>query len=73
MLGTMKRAYERPLVKPSCSEKPWHVGDASTMEYPPRTTASMEWSQTDPGVLQRAELEMWPKPFGGARKIMCEF
>jgi hypothetical protein len=30
-LGTMKRAYERLLVKPSYSRNPPHIGDASTM------------------------------------------
>jgi hypothetical protein len=27
--------------------------------------------QLEPGVLQRVEMEMWPKPFGRAQKIMC--
>ena len=31
----------------------------------------MEWSQPNHGVLQRAELEKWPKPFGRVQKIMC--
>jgi hypothetical protein len=31
-LGTMKRAYERLLVKPSCIRRPQCNGDASTME-----------------------------------------
>jgi hypothetical protein len=30
-LGTMKRAYERLLVMPSCSGRPQCIGDASTM------------------------------------------
>jgi hypothetical protein len=30
-LGTMKRAYKRILVKPSCSERPQCIGDASAM------------------------------------------
>ena len=32
MLGTMKRAYERLLVKPSWSGTPQCIGDVSTME-----------------------------------------
>jgi hypothetical protein len=32
MLGPIKGAYERVLVKPSCSEKPQHVGDVSTID-----------------------------------------
>ena len=30
-LGTMKIAYERLLVKPSCSGRPQSIGDANTM------------------------------------------
>jgi hypothetical protein len=33
-----------------------------------RTAAAVEWNYP---VLQRAELEMVPKPFRGAQKIMC--
>jgi len=29
--GTMKRAYERLLAKPSCSGRPQYIEDASTM------------------------------------------
>ena len=43
----------------------WHVH----CEHHP----AMEWSQPEPRVLQRAELEKWCKPFGGAQKIMCVF
>jgi hypothetical protein len=32
----------------------------------------VEWSQPEPRVLQRSELEILPKPFGGAQEIMCE-
>lgn len=28
-------------------------------------------SQPEPRMLQRAELEVWSKPFGGAQKIIC--
>lgn len=42
--GTMKRCYERLLVKvPSCGRDP-SFGDASTMGWPPRTVAAVEWS-----------------------------
>ena len=29
--GTMKRAYERLLMKPSCSGRPQYIGDVSTI------------------------------------------
>ena len=41
-LGTMKRAYERLLVKPCCSERPQCIGDASTMGWSPRTAVAVE-------------------------------
>jgi hypothetical protein len=72
-LGTMKRAYERLLVKPGCSERPQQIGDASTIGWSPRTAVAVEWSQPEPRVLQRAELEMWPKTFGEAQEIMFGF
>ena len=72
-LGTMKRASEKLLVKPSYSERHQCFGDASTMGWQPRTAAAVEWSQPDPGLLQRAELEMWLKLFRGTQKIMCRF
>jgi hypothetical protein len=31
----------------------------------------VEWSQLEPRVLQRAELEKQSKPFGEAQRIMC--
>ena len=64
----MKRAYERLLVKSSCKEKPQHFRDASTMGWPPGRAAAVEWSQPDPGGLQRGELEIWLKTFGGAKR-----
>jgi hypothetical protein len=69
--GTMKRDFERLLVKvqSSCSRRPQHIGDANTiMGWSPRTVAAVEWSQSEPTVLQRVELEKWPRPFGGAKR-----
>jgi hypothetical protein len=59
-------------MKPSCIEKPQNVRDTSTMGWPPRTAAAVEWNQPDPGVLQRAELEKWLRLFGGAQKMTLE-
>jgi hypothetical protein len=42
-LGTLKRAYERLLVKPRWSGTPQCIGDVSTMELSPRTAAVVEW------------------------------
>ena len=42
-LGTMKRVYERLLVKHSRSGRPQCIGDASTMGWSPRTAATVEW------------------------------
>jgi hypothetical protein len=47
MLGTMKRAYGRLLVKPSCSRRQQCFGDASTMRWPPRTAAAVEYRQLE--------------------------
>ena len=47
-LGTMKRAYERLLVKPSYSGRQQCFADASTMKWPPRTAAAVEYRQLDP-------------------------
>ena len=70
-LDTMKRAYERLLVKPSCRRRrPQHIGDASTIGWLPRIAAAIEWSRPEPRVLQRAGLEKWLKPFWEAQKIM---
>ena len=60
-LGIMKGAYERLLVKPNCSGRlillempavPW--------DDPTKNSSSngLECSQSEPRVLQRAELEM---------------
>jgi hypothetical protein len=46
-LGTMKRAYERLLVKPSCRRQQC-FGDASTMRWPPRKAAAVEYRQLEP-------------------------
>jgi hypothetical protein len=56
----MKRAYERLLMKSSCSRRPQCIGDARTQYHgikTPRRAAAVEWSQPEPRVLQRAELE----------------
>jgi hypothetical protein len=47
-LGTMKRAYERLLLKPSYSWRQQCFGDASTMRWPPRTAAALEYRQLKP-------------------------
>jgi hypothetical protein len=47
------------------------VGDTSTMAWSPRTAAAVEWSQPEPGMLQKAELTMWLKAFGEVQEIMC--
>ena len=70
-LGTMKIAYERLLVKPSCNGRLQQIRDASTIGWPPKTAAAVGWSQPVPRVLQMAELERWPKHFGEAQKIVC--
>jgi len=71
-LGPMKRACKRRLlVKPNCIGRPQCIGDVSTMGWSPRTAVAVEWSQPEPRVLQRAELEKWYKAFGGAQKITC--
>jgi hypothetical protein len=36
-----------------------------------RRAAAVEWSQLEPRVLQRAELEMLSKPLRGPQKIIC--
>jgi hypothetical protein len=49
-LGTMKRGYERLLLKPSYSGRQQGFGDASTRRWPPRTAAAVEyrhWSLED--------------------------
>jgi hypothetical protein len=57
-LGTIEGTYEGLLVKLNCSGRPQHIRDASTMGWPLRRMALVEWNQTEPRVLQRAELEM---------------
>jgi hypothetical protein len=59
----MKRDYERLLVKSSCRRLQC-IRDARTMGLSPGTAATVKWSQPEPRVLLRAELEMWPKTFG---------
>lgn len=48
-LGTMKKAYERLLLKPSYSGRQQHFGDASTMRtVPSRTVAAVEYRHLEP-------------------------
>ena len=66
----MKRAYERLLMKPSCSRRP------SVLEMPVpwdnhRKSSSSGVDQPELGVLLKAELEKRGQPFGGAQEIMC--
>ena len=70
-LGTIKGAYERLLVKPSCSEKPQHVRNASTMGWSPGRAAAMRWSQPDPGVLQRGRAGNVTRDLWKGQTIMC--
>ena len=53
----MKGGYERLLVKPSYSGKPQQIGDSTTMGRSLSKAAAVEWSQLEPRVLQRAEME----------------
>jgi hypothetical protein len=53
----MKRAYEKMLMNPICTGRLQHVRDAITMGWPSRTAATVEWSQPEPRMLQREELE----------------
>ena len=46
-LGTMKRAYERLLVKPNYSRSQQCFGDASAMRWSPRTAAAAEYRQLE--------------------------
>ena len=47
-LGTMKRAYEGLLVKPSCSRIKQCFGGASTMRWPLTTAAAVEYRNLEP-------------------------
>lgn len=64
----MKGAFERLLVKmqPSCSRRPQHCGDASTMRRAPR--AAVEWNRLEPrrpvvGAAERGGGEMTQAPW----------
>jgi hypothetical protein len=43
----MKKAYERLLVKPSHGGSQQHFGDASTMRWPLRTAAAVDYRQME--------------------------
>jgi hypothetical protein len=47
-LGTMKRVYERLLLKLSNVGRQQHFGDTSTMRWLPRTAAAVEFRQLEP-------------------------
>lgn len=75
-LESLKRAQERLPVKvqPSCSKRPKHVWRRQHHGM----TTKQQWSGASRSLkdklvmLQRAESEKWPKPFGGAQKIVSE-
>ena len=69
----MKGAYERLLMKPNCSGIPILLEMPVPWDDPTKNSSSngVEWSQPELRVLQSTELEMGPKPFEGALKIMC--
>jgi hypothetical protein len=53
----MKRAYERLLVKPSCSGRPKCIGDVQYHGMITRNSSGSGMDQPELRVLQRAELE----------------
>jgi hypothetical protein len=53
----MKRACGRILVKPSFSGRAHCIEDASTMGWLERTAVAVEWSESEPRVVQKEELE----------------
>jgi hypothetical protein len=72
-LDTMKRAYERLLVKPSYSGRQQCFVDASTMRLPPRTAATVEYRQLKPrrqGVCYKCRAGEVTQALGGAQKIV---
>ena len=46
-IASMKRTYEKLLVRPSCSRKPQGIVDASPMGWTPKITAAVKWSQQE--------------------------
>ena len=71
-LGTMKGAYGRLLVKPNCVGRPmiWEMPVPRDDLTKNSSSNGVEWRQPEPRVLQRAGMEMGPKPMR-APKIMC--
>jgi hypothetical protein len=67
----MNRVYERLSEKPSCSRKPQHIGNASTIEWPPRTAVAVEWGQSEPWSATEGKGRGVTQVFGGTQKIMC--
>lgn len=73
--STMKRTYEELLVKvqPSCSGRTQHIWRPQYHGMIIKNSSSSKVDQPEPRLLQRAELEKWPKPFAGLQKSMCGF
>jgi hypothetical protein len=65
----MEQTYERLFLKvmPGCRRRPQHSGGTSTMGCPPRTAASVGWSQEEP-----RRQAVCARVGRGAQKILCE-
>ena len=80
-LGTMKRAYERLLVKPSYSGRQQCFRDANTMRWPPRTAAAVEYRHLEPrgwgvcykGQSWRSDPSTWRSPAIGRLEFDFDF
>ena len=53
-LSTMNRAYERLLLKPSCSARTQCTSDANSMVWSPKRTAKVECIQPEPRVIENS-------------------
>jgi hypothetical protein len=72
-LSTMRRAYERLLLKPSYIGRQQHFGDASTMRWPPRTAAQWSmggWSLDNNVCATKGMAGEVTQALGGAQKIL---
>ena len=73
-LGTMKRAYERLLVKPSCSGRQQCFGDASTMndhqEEQQQQWSTGSWSLEDKVCATKGRAGEVTQALGGIWKIV---
>ena len=56
-VSTMKRTYERLLVKPIAVEDSRELGRYQYYGMISQNTTTVKWSQPEPQVLQRAELD----------------